>query len=419
MSLKIDNGITAEPARIRNLKLPERAPMIGNNVRDADIELLSHSSANFVDTTHFDTVRFPPPPWAIHQFSNAAQDGSLAYTGYRGHPLVLKSVSEAAGNFLGYDIDPKHNILLTPGTQAGLFAVLSSSIEKGDKVAVVDPDYLFTARILRFLDCDIVYIPMQTANDGPSPNLHEMEKAFASGGVKHLVFSHPNNPTGAVYSPQVIRDIAKLVEQFNIHVVVDELYSRLIYNDASFTHLAAEPGLFKRVVTLLGPSKTESLSGYRLGVVVGSRTIIERAENVLSITSLRAPAYAQHVLLPWLRDDQKWLDDRILEFNNLRNMTFNYFSQLPWLKTERFGGTAYAWVDVSALNVPDLEIAIALLEKANVLVSPGYQFGPSGKGHFRVCYARDEKEWEESLKKIVRVLKEIAIEKNLSGILEK
>jgi aspartate/methionine/tyrosine aminotransferase len=169
------------------------------------------------------------------------------------------------------------------------------------------------------------------------------------------------------------------------------------------------------VITLLGPSKTESLSGYRLGIVIGPKDLIARAENVLSITSLRAPAYAQHVLSGWLRDDKEWLESRILEFRALRELTLDRFRQLPWLKVQQHDATAYAWLDVSALNMPDATIATALLEKAGALISPGYQFGPSGKGHFRVCFARDEEQWSHTMEKMVQVLDDLAKNAGLPG----
>jgi aspartate/methionine/tyrosine aminotransferase len=227
--------------------------------------------------------------------------------------------------------------------------------------------------------------------------------------VRHLVFSHPNNPTGAVFSPQVIAQIARLANAYDVTVLVDELYARLLHDDRRFPHLAAEPGMFPRTVTLLGPSKTESLSGYRLGVVVAAPEIIGRIENVQSIMALRAPAYAQHVLIPWLRDDRNWLADRLKEFTALRTLTVESLRRLPWLKLQPQAGTAYAWPDVSALGLAAPVVAEALLCDAGVLVSPGYQFGPASGGHFRVCYARDETEWTQALDRMVDVLDGLAL----------
>jgi aspartate/methionine/tyrosine aminotransferase len=401
-----------EAERVSALKLPERAAIASPNVRQADIDLLSKAPKDFIDTTHFDTVRFPPPDWAVERFSQAAEDGSLAYTGYRGNPEVLDEVARNVSTLLGIPVDPRKNLILTPGTQAALFGALSARINKGDRVVVMDPDYLFTARILRFLGADIGYVPLRLDAEGHyAPDLQALEAEFADRKARHFIFSHPNNPTGAVYSRQTIQSIAALVRQYGVSVVVDELYTRLIYDGTEFVHLAAEAGMMEQTATLLGPSKTESLSGYRLGVLVGNEELIRGVENIMSITALRAPAYAQHVLSGWLADDAEWLVGRIDEFKALREMTATALSSLNWLKLHPQQGTAYLWADVSALGLPDAEVAAALLERAGVLISPGYQFGPSASGYFRVCYARDEKTWAEALKRMVSVLGDLAARK--------
>jgi len=399
---------TQAPARLQRLELPERAPIAGTSARRADIALLAKAPADFLDTTHFDTVRFPPPPWAVDKFARAASDGALAYTGYRGNSEVLGVLAGSVGGFLNLPLDPQQNLILTPGTQAGLFASLAALIEEGDRVALIDPDYLFSARILRFLGADIGHVPLLFTPDGPCPDFDALETEFRQKGARYLVFSHPNNPTGAVFSADVIARIARLANSHDITVLVDELYARLIHDGRSFPHLAAEGGMFARTVTLLGPSKTESLSGYRLGVVVAPPEIIGRIENVLSIMALRAPAYAQHVLLPWLRDDHDWLARRLKEFSALRTLTVASLRRLPWLKLQPQSGTAYVWPDVSALGLPGPVVAEALLCEAGVLVSPGYQFGPSSGGHFRLCYARDETEWTLALDRMVGVLDGLA-----------
>lgn len=402
------------PCRIKRLELPGRVQ--NSSARQADLQILSVAPKGFLDTTHFDTVRFPPPPWAVSIFEHAAKDGSLAYTPYRGNVSVLNALGDSLGQFLGVPVDPELNIALTPGTQAGLFATFSSLVNKGDRVALVDPDYLFNARMLEFLGADIRYIPLHESSTTPRIDLEILEREFAENGTRLLVFSNPNNPTGYVYPQHILEKMAKLAIRYDVTVVIDALYSRLIHKPHKYVHLVSLPHMKERVVTLLGPSKTESLSGYRLGIVVGPEAVMSRIENVLSITSLRAPAYAQHLLPVWLRDDNEWLQDLLPVFSSLRTITIESLRKLPWLHLEAQAGTAYVWPDVSALQMSDLEIAQTLMQEAAVLVSPGYQFGTQGDGHFRMCYARNESEWMAALGRIVAVLDNLAVKRGLGGI---
>jgi aspartate/methionine/tyrosine aminotransferase len=397
--------------RVVEMGLPARTE---RGARQADRDLLAQAPATFIDTTHFDTVRFPPPDWALRSFVEAAKNGTLAYTGYRGNRSILDLVAEALSAFTGERFDPETELILTPGTQAGLFGALAAIVNEGDKVLLFDPDYLFSERILRFLGADISNVPLTTGQD-IQPDLGVLESSLKRLRPKLLVFSHPNNPTGAVYSPAVIARIAELAVQHDLWVAVDELYARLVYDGKPFTHLAAQRGMRDRTVTLFGPSKTESLSGYRVGVVAAPAGVIAALEDVQTITSLRAPAYAQHVLSSWLRDDGAWLASRLHEFDQLRQMTVTAFCSLPWLQILPPDGTAYAWPDVGALGQSDSVIASALLREAGVLVSPGYQFGTKGRNHFRICYARDEQEWAPALDRVVAVLDRFAQSAGLPG----
>ena len=102
----------------------------------------------------------------------------------------------------------------------------------------------------------IGHVPLRFTADGPCPDFDVLEMEFKRKGACYLVFSHPNNPTGAVFSAEIIARIARLANTYDITVLVDELYARLIHDGRMFPHLAAEPEMFVRTVTLLGPSKT-------------------------------------------------------------------------------------------------------------------------------------------------------------------
>ncbi len=400
------------PRRIANLEIPEREGTGGVTVRQADRLLLGKAPAgSFLDTTHFDTVRFPPPDWALEIFAEAARAGELAYTGYRGHTEVLAAVAASAGTFVGLPLDSDKNVLLTPGTQGGLFSTIGALAQSGDKVVLFDPEYLFDERMLRFLGAEVMHVRLVLDDGEPHPDMQDLERAFAAG-ARLLIFSNPNNPSGAVFSRAVLGEIGQLADKYDVVVVVDELYARLVY-EGEYTHFAALPGMADRTVTLLGPSKTESLSGYRLGVVAAPARIAVDIENVLSITSLRAPAYSQHLLTRWLKSDGPWLASRLEDFRALRSMTLAAFRRLPWLKITEQRGTAYAWPDLAALNLSAREVAEQLMSQAAVLVSPGYQFGPQSSTHLRVCYARDESEWQAALSRIVAVLDGMATSRGL------
>jgi aspartate/methionine/tyrosine aminotransferase len=394
----------AESARVRRTHIPSRRPTLGVTVREADLALqLDGGGKGLLDTTHFDTVRFPPPAWAEDVIREAISDGVNAYTPYRGNPAVLETAAESVGRFLGVPLDER-NLLVTPGTQGGIFTVLSALVDEGDLVMLADPEYLFVERMLAFLGARVERIPVLHDRESATLDFDAIERLLPER-PSLLLFSHPSNPTGAVYDEGVIARIAELSHRGAFRVVVDELYSRLVYDDRPFSHVAAQHGMADRCITMLGPSKTESLSGFRLGVVVAPRDVVAASEQTLAMTALRAPAYSQHLLTHWLRDDHEFLAERILDLRALRDMTAARLREVPGLRVRVHDGTAYLFPDVSELGVDDRRVAAALRQEAGVIVSPGYQFGETGAGHFRVCYARDETEWSAALDGIVACLK--------------
>ncbi|GAA0432430.1 pyridoxal phosphate-dependent aminotransferase [Leifsonia naganoensis] len=390
-------------ARVRRTHLPHRSAAPGMSVREADRSLrLDGGGHGLLDTTHFDTVRFPPPPWIAEAMAEAIDHGDWAYTPYRGDPGVLDSLGEAISAFLGSPVT-SDNLALTPGTQGALFTTLSAIVDEGDLVLLADPDYLFCERVLAFLGARIERIPVGFDGEHPTLDLAAVE-AFLPERPKLLIFSHPNNPTGAIFPEATIAQVAELAVRGDFRVLVDELYSRLVYGETPFPHLRAQPGMAERCITFLGPSKTESMSGFRIGIVVAPSDVTPVLEQCIAMTSLRAPAYSQRLLGRWLVDDHDFLAQRVAELEAIKKSTIERLRDVPGLTVQGQAGTAYLFVDVSSFGLSDVEIAAALQEEARVIVSPGYQFGPRGLGHFRICYARDEAEWSAALDRMVAVL---------------
>jgi aspartate/methionine/tyrosine aminotransferase len=279
--------------------------------------------------------------------------------------------------------------------------VLSALVDAGDRVALTDPEYLFAERILRFLGAEVVRIPLSAGGE-PGVDLQQLEDA-AIGGIRLFLTSNPNNPTGTVYSDDTVKGISRLAAAHDFLVVVDELYCRLVYDETPFTHLAAEPEMDTRTVTLLGGSKTESLTGYRVGAVVADAEIIDAIEQVIAFSALRAPAYSQHVLTGWLHEDDDFVRERVRQLRIMQRHATDRLRSVPGISVEPGAGTAYLWPDVSGLGLTSLD-AGRLCYDAGVVVSPGYQFGPSGKTRFRMCFAQDEARLDAALDRITAAL---------------
>jgi aspartate/methionine/tyrosine aminotransferase len=389
---------------VLRLQLPERAGSLGRSAREAEVVLGRAAPAGIINATHFDTAYFPPPPWAAEAFAEAARHGADAYTPYRGHRDVRRTLAATLEPVLGVPIDPDENVAITSGTQGGLFAAIAALAKPKTRVTLIDPDYFFYARIARFLDLDVGYVPLDAGSDFSGPDLSALEAEFAQGS-RLMVMSHPHNPTGSLFSQRTVQTIASLCQRYGVTVIADELYCRLRYDNAPFHHLASQAGMTDRVVTLLGPSKTESMSGYRLGVVVAPSRLLDRIENIVSLSSVRAPAYSQQLLARWMRDDRDWLTARINALADLRQSTVDALLAVPGIALRPPAATAYAWVDCGKIAGDGGTVALSLLQRARVMVTPGIQFGPSSGTFIRLCFGQNKSDWTSALHRIASTLK--------------
>ena len=133
-----------------------------------------------------------------------------------------------------------------------------------------------------------------------------------------FMFSNPNNPTGVIYSHEEIRSIADMAARYQVTLIVDELYSRQIFDGRPYFHLCAEDTVPDSMVTIIGPSKTESLSGYRLGTAFGTAGLIDRMEEVQAIMDLRCGGYNQAVFLSGLMTEE-WMKERVKQHQAIRD----------------------------------------------------------------------------------------------------
>jgi aspartate/methionine/tyrosine aminotransferase len=393
------------PPALTAAALDDYAALYVASVLDLDRALASAPGpADLIDLTHGDTRAFVPPAAAAADFAAAVAENTEAYTAYRGSPGLRSVVAPRLARLLGRPVDDASQVIVTPGTQGGLFTALSALISPGDTVALPDPEYFMSERIIAYLGGKALRLPLSQDSQGL---LSIGPDALASAATADLlVLSHPNNPTGGVYTAKTAHALAEMVTSSGMLAVVDQLYCRLIFAGTEYLHLSSLPGMADRTVTLLGPSKTESMSGYRVGVAVGPAPIIDAMERVLSLTALRTGGYSQQVLRHWMADDDAWLADRTAAHEAIRDDLVQRLRAIPGVSVAPPAGSSYVFPNASATvaGSNDHDLALAL-KAAGVLVSPGYQFGPSGRGRFRVNFSQDAGRLALAMDRIEAVLR--------------
>lgn len=370
-----------------------------------DIMLGDKLGGAAVDFSHGDVDAFPPTPDSDTAWKKGfRKGGSQAYTEYRGSAEIRNKLAVRLAKFTDRSINANSELIITPGTQGALFLALGATVTVGTKVAVVEPDYFANRKLVKFFGGEVVPIPLNYKGSQlhNSPDLNRIEKAFKNE-TKVLVFSTPNNPTGLVYSKNTITKIADLAAKYEVTVIVDQLYSRMLYSGEIYTHLRSCDIQPKNLITIMGPSKTESLSGFRLGVAFGTSKLIERMECLQAIVSLRAAGYNQAALDTWFQEPLGWMESRIQEHESIRDELLDIFKTAKLYTASPQAGS-YLFPQLPSLRV-DLHTFVRLLRyQANVIVTPGSEFDPACKDSIRLNFSQNHSMAVSAANRIIKMV---------------
>lgn len=380
---------------------------VRQNNNNAELPLTGESLPGIaVDFSHGDVDAFEPTPGAFEHFSEGVNiGGKRAYTEYRGDGKIRETLAASLGAFTGAPVASQRQLILTPGSQGALFLAMAATISAGDKVAIVQPDYFANRKVVEFLDAEMVPVQMNylSGEQHAGLDLSQLEAGFKNG-VKVFVFSNPNNPTGVIYSAEEIDAIAQLAARYGVTVIVDQLYSRLLYSNERYTHLRALPGAPENLITIMGPSKTESLSGYRLGVAFGSEIIINRMEKLQAIVSLRAGGYSQSVLQTWFAEPAGWMEERIRQHQAIRDDLLNLFSNIDGVAIRRPQAGSYLFPRLPALRLKEEEFVRILRHQAQVIVTPGSEFSPHATQSVRLNFSQDHQAAVKAVERMAELI---------------
>jgi aspartate/methionine/tyrosine aminotransferase len=358
-----------------------------------------------VDFSHGDVDAFEPTPGARAAWEAGFEAGAAqAYTEYRGAGAIREDLAASLTAFTGAPVDPLDELIITPGTQGALFLALGATVDRGTKVAIMEPDYFANRKLVAFFGGEILPVALHYKDDAPQrgPDLGQLDAAFKAG-AEVLVFSTPNNPTGVVTPEAAIKDIARLAAHYGVTVIVDQLYSRLLYSGETYTHLRACAERPRNLITIMGPSKTESLSGFRLGAAFGTASLIERMEKLQAIVSLRAAGYSQAALKTWFHEPEGWMQTRIAQHEAIRDELLSVFRTAGFPTACPQAGS-YLFPELPKLVVSPEDFVRLLRVQAGVTVTPGSEFSPHTTSSIRLNFSQDHAASVAAAQRIVEMV---------------
>ena len=221
--------------------------------------------------------------------------------------------------------------------------------------------------------------------------------------TKAILIGYPSNPTGAVMSREELAEIAKLAQKYNLLVISDEIYARLVYG-VEHTCFASLPGVKEQTILLGGFSKAFAMTGWRIGYIAANPQLIEAMLKIHQYTMLCVPTMSQMAGIEALRSGEDDVAKMVKEYDRRRRFIVRKLNEigLPCFEPK---GAFYAFPSIEATGMNSEEFAERLLMEERVAVVPGSAFGQCGEGFVRCCYATSLASIEEALKRMEKFVK--------------
>ena len=348
-------------------------------------------------------------PWSIRDAAiQSIEEGRTQYTSNWG----LESLREKVAAYLRlrYHVtySPVNEVLITVGASEGIDLALRALVCPGDEVLIPEPSYVSYAPGVIFSGGTPV--PVVTRAEDEFALTPEALRAAITPRTKALILPYPNNPTGGVMNRQQLQAIARVLEETDIVVISDEIYSELVYGGHEHVAFASIEGMRERTITLNGFSKAFAMTGWRVGYACAPHELLAPMFKIHQFTMLCASIQGQ------IAADRALGRGFESGFEDVKSMVRSYDRRRRLMVTELNDmgltcfeprGAFYVFPSIKSTGLTSDEFCTRLLESKHVACVPGTAFGASGEGHIRCSYATSIEKLNEALRRIREFVSEL------------
>ncbi|WP_040656302.1 pyridoxal phosphate-dependent aminotransferase [Rubidibacter lacunae] len=346
---------------------------------------------------------FDTPTHVKAAAQRALDEGKTKYGPAAGEPTLRAALARKLERDNGLTYAPE-NIIVTNGGKHSLFELIQVLIEPGDEVIIPSPYWLSYPEMVALAGGKSVFVP--TSAETGYKIVPEQLHAAITPNTKLFVLNSPSNPTGAVYAPDEIRALAAEVLKHNILVVSDEIYEKILYDNAKhFSIAAVSPELQARTIISNGFAKSHAMTGWRVGYIAAPVEIVKAMATVQGHSTSNVCTFAQFGAIAALESSQDCVSEMLNAFAVRRRAILKHLDAIPPLGCPRPDGAFYVFVDISHTGYTSLDFCKELLEKHRVAAIPGSAFG--NDSCIRLSYATDLASVEEGMMRLAKFVEKI------------
>jgi aspartate aminotransferase len=353
---------------------------------------------------------FPTPDYIVEAAATATHDpANHRYTPAGGLPELRQAIADKTRRDSGYRVEPTQ-VLVTNGGKQAVYQTFATLLDPGDEALLPAPYWTTYPEAIRLAGATPVEVVADETQDY-QVTVDQLEAARTER-TKVLVFCSPSNPTGAVYSPEQVRDIGRWAVEHGVWVVTDEIYEHLVYGGAKAASVPVEvPELAETCVVLNGVAKTYAMTGWRVGWMIGPADVIKAATNLQSHATSNVANVSQRAAIAAVSGDLGAVEEMKVAFDRRRQSIVKMLNDVDGFVCPEPQGAFYAYPSVKdvlgrsiggATPHSSVQLAEVILEQAEVAVVPGEAFGTPG--YLRMSYALGDDDLAEGVGRIQRLL---------------
>lgn len=348
---------------------------------------------------------FNTPENIINAAIKAMQEGNTKYTNVNGILQLREAICKKFKEDNGLIYKPSQ-IVVSTGAKQSLANVFLAILNPGDEVIVPNPYWVSYPELIRLADGKPVFVE---SDEGSSYKFtkENLEKAVTEK-TKAIILNTPNNPTGTIYNREELIEIAEFAKKYDLIIVSDEMYEKLIYDGESHVSIASvSDDAYERTIVINGLSKSYAMTGWRLGYCGASEKIAKLMTNIQSHMTSNVCSITQYAAVEALNGPQDKVKEMISEFERRRNYMAKTLEEMNNLSIIKPQGAFYIMInidkclgkEINGEKINDsMDFSAKLLENEKVAVIPGKAFGLDN--YVRVSYATSMELIEKGLERI-------------------
>lgn len=312
-----------------------------------------------------------PPAEVLSAAEKAMREGPHQYAITWGAPNFRRALAEKQKHWMGLEIDPETNIVVTCGSTEAMMCAMMTACNPGDKVIVFSPFYENYGADAILSGAEPIYVPLEPPDF--NFNRNSLKRAFAAK-PKALILCNPSNPSGKVFTLEELQFIADLAKEHDTFVITDEVYEHIIYPPHKHHYMATLPDMFERTLSCSSLSKTYNMTGWRLGYIIGPEKIIGEARKVHDFLTVGAAAPLQEAAVTALQLPMSYYDKLTEDYIAKKNLFLDYLNKAG-LSYSTPQGAYYVMVDFSSFGIKnDHDFCHWLAKEIGVAGVPGSSF---------------------------------------------